>query len=103
MMCVVLRDESWHDAGESAATTSLEVTAALALPGGPRQLFAAPRVLSTGQTAALPFDFTGVPATVSARIVAVATLRSRTGRVLMVVNSSRLFQRFVPPAAGIAG
>ena len=82
----------------------LHVTATLALPSGPRQLFAAPQAVKPGQSAALPFDFTGLPSRVEAVVTAVVTVKSiRTGSVLMTTNSSRLFQRFQPGPSGPPG
>ena len=88
----------WIPAGVSGANTTLEITASLALPGGPMQLFAAPQILLAEETRSLPFNFTGVPTNISALITATVTVKSRTGQVLMVVNSTRLFQRYVPRA-----
>ena len=82
----------------------LQITAtlAIALPSGPRQLWTAPRTVVPGQSAALPFNFTGWPSNVDATVTCMVTVVSASG-VLLKTNSSRLLQRFVPPASGTPG
>jgi hypothetical protein len=80
----------------------LQITATLALPSGPRQLWTAPRTVVPGQSAALPFNFTGWPSNVDATVTCMVTVVSASG-VLLKTNSSRLLQRFVPPASGTPG
>jgi hypothetical protein len=61
---------------------AVQVTATLALPGGPRQLFNAPRAVAPGETAALAFGLVGLPDRVDAVVTAVVTVVSaETGRV----------------------
>ena len=94
--------EPWLPA--SAGRVVVHVTATLALPSGPKQLFSAPQAVEPGQTTALPFALGDLPGTVDAIVTAVFEVTSSSsGAVLMAGNSSRLFQRFVPAASGPPG
>ena len=94
----------WLPAGEASVDVQLQISASLMLPGGAKILFARPYTLLVGHAASLPFDFTGIPDQLSAMITTFVTVIShRTGHVLMKTNSTRLFQRFMPPSTGPPG
>ena len=81
----------------------LQITATLDLPSGPRQLFASPHTVLPGQSAALPFNFSGWPDHVDAMVTCLVSVLSSDGSTVLKTNSSRLLQRFVPPPSGTPG
>jgi hypothetical protein len=91
-------------AAAGAANLELHTTAVLALPTGPRQLYAVPQPLVAGQASALPFELAGLPERIDATVTATVTVSDAASkRVLGTMNGSRLFQRFLPPPEGPPG